>query len=277
MAGLEGTISTPLGAVKKKTALYGAGVVAVLGGIVWYRHKQTAAATPVATDGEIDPATGYAYGSPEDAAALASQSSYVTPVTNTASAGGSSSIPSSNVGYSSNGQWVQAVVEYMTSNGLVQDGSTLSAALGKYVTGSYVASGSAEDSLIAQAIAVQGYPPVAGSTGYPPSINRNAPVGSTTGATPAAVSGLRASTVTANRIGLTWNGALNARGYDITWTDAQGRVGNATSLLPGYTMSNLPKSERYMIKVRAKHDVAPLGGTTDGPWTSAIQVTTHAK
>lgn len=94
------------------------------------------------------------------------------------------------------------------------------------------------------------------------------------GAAPAGVTGVHATSVTANQIRLTWNGAVGARGYDITWTDPKGSVGNGTSLLPGYVMTNLPHSYRYMIKVRAKPDT---GSTTPGPWSSPIQVTTHAK
>lgn len=176
MAGLEGTINTPIGTVPKKTALILAGGAVMIAGIIFYRQKQMAAdSTPAVTDGEINPATGYVYGSPEDAAALASQNSYVSPPANSGGGGGSS-IPNSNVGYTSNGQWTQATIELMTNNGSISDPSALSAALGKYVTGAYVASDDANtNSLIQQAIAVNGYPPIAGPTGYPPSINRTPP------------------------------------------------------------------------------------------------------
>lgn len=93
-------------------------------------------------------------------------------------------------------------------------------------------------------------------------------------AAPAAVSGLHATSVSANRIVLDWNDAAGARGYDITWTDPKGAVGNATSLTSSYAMSNLPKSYRYYIQVRAKADT---GSTSPGPWSNRIQVTTKAK
>lgn len=94
------------------------------------------------------------------------------------------------------------------------------------------------------------------------------------GAAPAGVTGLHATSVTANQIRLDWNDAPGSRGYDITWTDPKGKVGNATSLTSSYVMINLPKSYRYMIKVRGKADT---GSAAPGPWSSAIQVTTHAK
>lgn len=125
-----------------------------------------------------------------------------------------------------------------------------------------------DQALLAQIRDLQGQvsTPVDGTTGTDPDSSN--PV------TPAKVTGLRASSVRTNQIWLTWNGAVGARGYDVTWTDAQSHVGNATTLLPGYVMVNLPKSERYTIKVRAKHDLSPLGTGTDGEWSDSITVTT---
>lgn len=178
MAGLEGTVHTPFGTVQKKTALVIGGFGLVLVGIVYWREKQVGGLSSSATDssatGDIDPATGYVYGTPEDLAALAAQGTDLGGGVSSVG-GGSSIIPpgaSVGTGYSSNGQWVQAVVQYMTDNGLVEDPTQLSAALGKYITGASIDPNDTNSiSLIQQAIAVEGYPPVAGPNGYPPSIN----------------------------------------------------------------------------------------------------------
>lgn len=169
MPGLEGTIKTPLGPVQKKTALILGGGVVVLGVIVWYRQKQVAD-TPVGdgTENPINPATGYPYGSPEDAAALAEQAGYVSPA---APVGGSTTYPTT--GYTTNGQWVQAVVEYMVGNGLTEEPTQLSSALGKYIIGAYATD--TDVNLIQQAIAVKDFPPISGPNGYPPSINKTPP------------------------------------------------------------------------------------------------------
>lgn len=274
MAGLEGTIKTPLGQVQKKTALYLAGGAVLLGGIVWYRQKQSASTATTANpaDAEIDPATGFAYGSAEDAAALAQQAAYVTPSVPTG--GGAGTAIPSNIGFASNGEWSQAVIQYMISNGTVSDPTQLSAALGKYITGAYATP--TDVTLIQQAIAVDGLPPISGPSGYPPSINQTPPTsgGTTTPVTLAQPTGLHASSVSTNRIALDWNDVPHSRGYDVTWTDAQNRVGNGTALTSSFVMSNLPRSERYFIQVRAKPDT---GSTTPGPWATRIQVTTHAK
>jgi len=177
MAGLEGTIKTPFGVVQKKTALALGGVGLALGGIVYWREKKLGglASSTATTTGEIDPATGFVYGTPEDLAALAAQGTDLGGGGNIATPGGSGNIPpgvSGPTGYTTNGAWVQAVEKYMMDNNLVEDLTQLSAALGKYITGAYIdPKDLATTSLVQQAIAVEGYPPVAGNNGYPPSIN----------------------------------------------------------------------------------------------------------
>lgn len=184
MAGLEGTVKTPVGTVQKKTALYVGGAAVVIGGIVYWREKKMGTATTT-TDttgdqslGEIDPATGFVYGTAEDTAALASQGGSLGSVGTVTNTGGGGSVPSGGTGsYATNGQWSQAAIEYMVNNGLVADPTALSAALGKYITGAYA--DPTQQQLIDQAIAVQGYPPVAGVNGFPPAINTNQTSGTT--------------------------------------------------------------------------------------------------
>jgi len=171
---LEGTIKTPIGTVQKKTAFLVGGAAVVIGGIVYFRERGTATATPTDTTvtGDVDPATGFVYGTPEDLAALASQGTDLGSVGGVTNTGGGGSVPSTGTGsYATNGEWSQAAIEYMINNGLVTDSTQLAAALGKYITGAYADDISVQ--LIDQAIAVQGYPPIAGVNGYPPSINRN--------------------------------------------------------------------------------------------------------
>lgn len=166
---LEGTIQTPLGAVSKKTALIAGGLGVVVLAIGYYRAKKADIGDSTA-EGEINPATGYPYGSAEDAAELMAQAAFIRPEGNTGGGGGSPSGQYPSGSYSNNAQWVQAVIEYMMGTGVIDNPATLSEALGKYITGAAVTD--AQRSLIEQAIAVQGFPPVAGNAGYPPSINQ---------------------------------------------------------------------------------------------------------
>lgn len=215
MAGLEGTLQTPFGTVQKKTALLAAGGAALLLGIVWYRQKQLDANAVVIPEAEINPATGFPYGSAEDAEALTQQAGYISPPATGGNTGGGSGYPS-NIGYVNNGQWTQAVVDYMVGNGLVEDPAQLSAALGRYISGAY-ASGN-DISLIQQAIAAQGYPPVASPNGYPPSINTTNPTPGNpppTGGTFGSPSGLKAIGVGSLSIRLAWKGVPGAVGYEV--------------------------------------------------------------
>lgn len=71
-------------------------------------------------------------------------------------------------GFTTNGQWSQQAITDMQSLGIAVDVPTLAAALGAYIAGQPVTA--AQQSLIDQAISVEGYPPVAGPSGYPPAI-----------------------------------------------------------------------------------------------------------
>lgn len=175
------TIDTPLGHVSKKTAIIGGGAAAVGLALLYRYEKQKQAAASAGANTEIDPATGYAYGSAEDAAALAAQGNYILP--GGGGGGGTvGSIPSGGTGlpqgFGSNAEWVQFVIQYVTDKDVVSDsGAAMSAALGIYITGQVPTSD--QTSLIQQAIAIAGYPPISGPNGYPPHINTNPP-GNTT-------------------------------------------------------------------------------------------------
>lgn len=263
---LEGTVKTPFGVAQKKTVLVLVGGAAGLGAIVWYRQRNLGGSdTAVPTDGEINPATGYVYGSPEDAAALTALQGYQSPIVNDPTGGGSGSTPPSNIGYASNGQWVQGVISYMTSNGLVEDPSKLSSALGKYITGS--APTDEEKSLITQAIAVQGYPPIAGPSGFPPNINTSAPVPPSTNPTMVAPPGLKLLSAGPTSLRIDWGTVPNAKGYRVTKNGAYYAAPFVTSV----EIYGLKKNTTYRIAVQA---VAPNG--TYGP-ASTISPKTKVK
>lgn len=172
---LEGTVKTPLGTYPKKTLAIVIGAVAVVGGIVYFRGKANATDPSLAGASEINPATGYPYGSAEDAAAMAAQAAYISPGGVGGGGGGGGSGGTGTPGrFTTNSEWSQYVITYMSDNDIVADVGPLSVALGKYLSGQPVTV--EETSLIQQAIAIAEKPPNAGATGYPPSINTSAPV-----------------------------------------------------------------------------------------------------
>lgn len=182
MAVLEGTFNTPVGSVPKKTAVLVGGGILLLVGVMYFRGKKQDAAS---SSGEINPATGYVYGSPEDMAAMAAQGGSLSAVGGSGGGGGGggSSPEGPGMGFVNNAQWVQSTIAGMTNSGIIEDASALSVALGKYIAGQPVGDSTTARSLIEQAIAFNGPPPLAGANGYPPSINTQNPSGTTPPAT----------------------------------------------------------------------------------------------
>lgn len=173
MVDVGGTVKIPgLGNQKKGMVLaVGIGGVAIVGIVLWRRHQaaSTAASTAADSSTEIDPATGYSYGSPEDAAALAAQTAYTTPA-DLSSNDGIYSTPTTGTTVNpiaSNDQWTQAAELYLTQT-VGMDAGTASAALGVYINADDATE--TQKSIIEQAIAGVGYPPQQGTGGYPPSI-----------------------------------------------------------------------------------------------------------
>lgn len=185
-----GKVTIPGGLKINKKIAIGIGVAAVAIFVyMYYRQKQQANAQSTTADqsGQVDPQTGYPYGSAEDQAALAAMSGQTLPTYDSASSvggqiigydqygqpvysqgygGGAGGTPGYPVGpgsYSSNAQWGQAAEQSLGSTGA----DAIAAALGKYLTGSPVTPD--QITVIQQAIAVQGYPPVGGPNGFPPS------------------------------------------------------------------------------------------------------------
>lgn len=205
------SIKTPFGMVPKKQALIFGGIAGVVLLIGYYRYRQQKL-TSAAGSNEINPATGYPFGSAEDAAALSTQNGYQYPATGGGGGGGGSSGGTSipGTGYVNNAQWSQAAIEYLTNSNSIVDSGALSAALGKYINGSPVTN--TEKTLIEQAIAVVGQPPVAGPSGYPPHINQS-PIQAAT--LPAKVSGFTTAGIGFAEIDLKWDAVQGAERYEI--------------------------------------------------------------
>ena len=173
--------------VSKGTIWVGAGAAGLLGiALVRYRKQQQAAAataaanaaaqtpgTGLGTSDAIDPASGFPYGSAEDAAALTAQAGYNSPIGGLgySNLGYNYGVPSAGYptsgGFTSNAQWSQAAEAFLVGQGA--DANTVGNALGKYITGGVISDPTAT-SIVNQAIAFEGYPPVPGPNGFPPSI-----------------------------------------------------------------------------------------------------------
>lgn len=182
-----------VGPVSKKWFVIVGGASVLTVGYVVLRKKKTAAAAATAsttatdTTGTIDPATGDIAGSAQDQADLATLQSggYGSGMYGGGSTLGNyggylaaspagAAIPGSG-GFATNGEWAQQAESDLANP------PGLSNALGQYLTARTL--NASDQGLVDQAIAEEGYPPVAGPTGYPPSMHTS-PTGGGGGTTP---------------------------------------------------------------------------------------------
>jgi hypothetical protein len=276
--------------VKPQTLALAGGGTVILGLSLYRVRKQNAAnaaataaanaaaqapGTGAGTSDGTDPATGFPYGSAEDAAALTAQAGYISPTDYLSSGGGSGGYGG---GYypqqfTSNAAWAQAAEQYMTSVPGA-DATAIGNALGKYITGQPVTPDM--QSLIDQAIAFEGYPPVAGPNGFPPSVNTANP-GSTgsdgnsghptptpTGTVPATPGNVHVVKVGSDQVGLAWNAVPGATSYRIRATYQGNLAGQGFPTSPGGTIHNLTPNHTYTFHVAAVN-AAGTSLETNGP------------
>jgi hypothetical protein len=173
-----------IGEVNKGTAIAGAAAAVAVGGYAWYKHEKTkAAASATPSSGSQNgtsansqygygtygygtnngyygygfPGSTYGYGIAADelAGQLAADNAY---------AYGYESQEASQA--TTNSQWTQAALTQLTGQGY--NGETVLSALGQYLLGHQISQ--SQESIVQAAIAVEGYPPQAGTDGYPPAM-----------------------------------------------------------------------------------------------------------
>jgi hypothetical protein len=191
MSVLDGSVHVFGKEIPRKTVA-GAAVVLGVGGAIYYRHNQAAAATAdtsgtaSTTAQSIDPQTGDIAGSSQDAIDLAAlqqeqtanQVDAASAITGSGqvigydvngnpiygSGGGSLNPPSTGNAFTTNSQWGQAAESALGSSGT----DAIGTAIGKYLQGQPLTSD--QVTVIQQAMALVGSPPVPGANGDPPGI-----------------------------------------------------------------------------------------------------------
>jgi len=200
------TVAVPgMGKVPKREAEIGLGLVVILIIVYYVRSKSSSSTTTTAAavaatatdqyppDGTVgnpqdpystDPATGQTYG--DEAAGSggtygaygsgAASGMYYDPATGAydlTSPYGTTPSGSTTTGppFSSNSAWSSYVITTMEANNPNQDVGALTDALGLYLNGQPV--DAAQKTLIFDAIAIAGDPPVAGPNNYPPNVQTN--------------------------------------------------------------------------------------------------------
>jgi hypothetical protein len=225
---MAGTVKVPgAGRVPKGAAI--AGLVAVGGLIAWHyvKKKNAATATPAATptdqyppDGttgnpadpySTDPATGATYG--DEAAGSGGTFGAFGPGGSGITMGTAGTTGTGGPPFSSNSAWTNWVITQMTTQNPALNVGALTNALGLYVEGQPVTA--AQKTLVDDARAIGGDPPVAGASGFPPSVRTDGGKGGhVTAHNP--VAGLREAPSGKGEAKITWDKADHATGYKVS-------------------------------------------------------------
>lgn len=145
----------------KKALLIGGGLAIVAGGAwVYLQHRNAASGTTAAAGDTTDTGDDSSLADEELQDSGAIDPNTGLPYSTEGGSVGSVSVGAS--GFTTNAAWSQFAISEL------EDPAGLSAALGVYLTGGVPTA--AQETLIDEAIAIAGYPPVAGPANYPPGI-----------------------------------------------------------------------------------------------------------
>src|SRR6266702_1396587 len=122
-----------------------------------------------------------------------------------------------------NGQWAAAVEMSLSQQGY--NPLTISAALGKYLTGQTVTQNQAD--LISVALAFQGEPPVPSPSGYPPAVHVGGSGGGGNAKNP--VTGLKVSKGGTTGVDISWSASSGATSYQVSSDKGTVQMLGATS------------------------------------------------
>lgn len=263
------TIKLPVFGNVKKPVVIGGVLVAGIGIVYFARTKkqQTDAAASVAAAGssEIDPATGYPFGSAEDAAAMSAQGNYQSPLNTGYGYGGYNGATGGGIfgtgqpgSFASNAEWAQYVEAYEENN-LGADAVIVGNAIGKYLTGQPLTAD--QVGVVQSAIAIGGYPPVNGPTGNPPSYVTAGTSGGTTNPPPPPpgntgvgqakpITGLKIITKGKTSVTIAWNPTSAPQGYNYMLKQIDGHVvTNAQTSAHQITINGLHSGWEYNFSV----------------------------
>lgn len=196
---------------------------------------------PAGNVGEINPATGYVYGSAEDRAAAGQASSGLGTDTDSGTGG-------STVGgvYADNNAWAVAAINYLVSIGI--DAVSANAAITSYLSSQTLTT--QQQAIVNMAIQRLNSPPSPPEPGtsVPPVVT---PPNSSTYATNPPT-GFTAGGATPNSITTKWNKSVNATSYTLSWgTTSAATDGKTTVSTPAATATGLKANTLYHLRLQA--------------------------
>lgn len=176
------TVKVPLLGNVPKGGLFAGGLAVVgVGGYMLWKHMKKSS-PPIPPTGPQVPGNtptaagyGYAYGYGSYAGQMPSQYGYgYGPYGYGFGQYGGGSTGSYGYGggpvvATTNAQWAQNATTALVNQGYPS--TSVLTALGAYLAGKQITQGSSQDTTIQAAIALEGYPPQPGTTGYPPAVN----------------------------------------------------------------------------------------------------------
>jgi len=235
-------------------------------GIYWFLIRKNAgrATDPAGNVGQIDPATGFVYGSPQDRQALAGSSGG-----GGASDGSSGSSGSTTAGaYQDNAAWGRAAINYLVGLGI--DPAAANESIQQYLSSQTLTP--AQQANVNLAIQAIGAPPtLPGPTGTPVPPVVTPPSGTVYATNPP--TGLTVAGKTDTTVSLKWNASGNATGYMVSWGKSSAASdGSMTveSTVTSATAGGLSDNTLYFFRVQAKP-------AKDGAPFASAQTTTNSK
>lgn len=278
-----------LGHVNKGVLFAGAAAAAAVGGYLLIQHNKKKAAT--ANTAANVPPQAYGYGSSAYGYGSFGYGGMSYPYPNASSYGygafgygmynpytggynGAAGTPyPQTVSIATNQEWVQEALSALSAQGFT--GQTVIGALALYVEGQPVSS--SQEQTVQAAIAVAGYPPQPGATGYPPAINTGGAAGGggqgggggggTTTGRLSAPGALHVANTTPNSAQVAWNDVQGASGY----TALLKKGGSNGQTVSGPFSTNGPFANFNGLTSKTKYTamVWPNSGSTaSGPGSS---------
>lgn len=241
-AGIKGALSRKIGPLP---AVAWIAIAVVVFYYVSKRQKGSASSgdqtDSAGNTGQIDPKTGYVYGSAEDAAALGQASSGLGTDTDTGTGGSTVSGQ-----YADNNAWAVAAINYLVSIGI--DATSANTAITQFLSSQTLTTQQqGEVNLAIQQLGAPPSPPEPG--GSPPPVV-TPPSSSTYAANPP--TGFTTTSATSTTVGLKWNAAVNAASYTVRWgTYPTAMAGSTTVSTTAATATGLKAGTLYHFSVQA--------------------------
>jgi hypothetical protein len=276
-----------MGLSKPQLAIVGVGGAVTV--FLVFKHMQASSsaasntsASSGATDGSIDPATGYAYGSPEDQAALAEQQSGGISGVGASDGLDSEYYPATATTSTSpqtNSQWAQTAQQDLVNIGY--DPETVAGAIGAYLGG--IALTPTQVGIVQVALAEAGPPPTGsysiitqgttggGTTGS--TSTGSTSTGTSTGTTSAYITAtpanLKVVSLNATSVQLQFSPVTGATGYGVETYDSAGNVVNG----PFTTQNTIANVGGLKTKTTYHTNVWADPAKTGGPHSSVTFTT----